>query len=64
MDAATFERWWQRRDLPNDRAIVAQVIDADLVSEAGGLLCLTDAGKALRHEGEVLRGAHKPRLCK
>ena len=56
MDAATFERWWQRRDLPNDRKVVREVVAAGLVHEAGGLLSLTDAGKALRREGERLRG--------
>ena len=61
MDAATFERWWKRRDLPNDREVVGQVIAAGLVREAGGMLSLTETGKKLRRGGETLRSAHKPR---
>ncbi len=56
-DAATFERWWQRRDLPDDRAATKAARSGGLVKLAGGLLWLTEAGKDLRREGERLRGA-------
>ena len=46
-----FAAWWQRRDSPNDRAIVRAAETSGLLWKAGGLLSLTDAGKALRRAG-------------
>lgn len=48
-DPITFARWWQYRNAPgDDRKIVELAIQAGLVRRDGGLLRLTEAGKALR----------------
>jgi len=53
-DPAAFRRWWQRRDLPNDRAILRAALAGGLVSKGGGLLFLTAAGVALRRARAAL----------
>jgi hypothetical protein len=59
--ASTFERWWQYRDLPNDQRLKAAAIKAGLVTNAGGLLWLTEAGKELRRAGEAYRAIKRAR---
>ena len=53
--AATFARWWEYRDLPNDRRVKVAATRAGLIFETGGLLFLTAEGRALRKEGQVRR---------
>jgi hypothetical protein len=47
MDATTFARWWQRRDLPNDKKILREAVAAGLVAKSGALIWLTAEGKTL-----------------
>lgn len=54
-DAAVFFQWWQRRNLPDDKAVLAAAIKAGSVTKSGGLLWLTDRGKLLKREGIRLR---------
>jgi hypothetical protein len=46
-DPARFRQWWQRRNDPFDRALVAEAERRGLITRQRGMLFLTDAGKAL-----------------
>jgi hypothetical protein len=49
---AAFARWWQRRDAPNDPAIVAEAERRGLIMRTGGLLSLTHSRECVPSVGQ------------
>jgi len=47
-DARRFAVWWQHRNDPDDRDVVAEAERRGLLTRGRGLIYLTDAGKTLR----------------